>query len=188
MLDEHPSESPSSEEVSLALRRCWQPVARLRGPRARTPARRPPRRGARRLPHRERRAGRGRRPLRPPWRLALDGQGPRRVDPVPLPRLGVGGRDGACTRIPSLADQARSRRAPGSRHTRPRAVGPRLDGAGGAAGRPARPAVVRRGRVDVGSRHPLRAAGRLRVDDRELPRRRPLRLRPPGHPGARCRR
>ena len=29
MADDRPSRAPSSEEVSLALRRCWQPVARL---------------------------------------------------------------------------------------------------------------------------------------------------------------
>jgi nitrite reductase/ring-hydroxylating ferredoxin subunit len=29
MLDDHPSLIPTSEDVSLALRRCWQPVARL---------------------------------------------------------------------------------------------------------------------------------------------------------------
>jgi phenylpropionate dioxygenase-like ring-hydroxylating dioxygenase large terminal subunit len=29
MHDDHPSEVPTSEDVSLALRRCWQPVARL---------------------------------------------------------------------------------------------------------------------------------------------------------------
>ena len=29
MFDDQPREAPSSEEVSLALRRCWQPVARL---------------------------------------------------------------------------------------------------------------------------------------------------------------
>jgi len=29
MLDDRPSEVPTSEDVSLALRRCWQPVARL---------------------------------------------------------------------------------------------------------------------------------------------------------------
>src|SRR3954470_22753885 len=29
MPDDHPAPVPSSEDVSLALRRCWQPVARL---------------------------------------------------------------------------------------------------------------------------------------------------------------
>jgi phenylpropionate dioxygenase-like ring-hydroxylating dioxygenase large terminal subunit len=29
MFDDHPREAPTSEEISLALRHCWQPVARL---------------------------------------------------------------------------------------------------------------------------------------------------------------
>jgi phenylpropionate dioxygenase-like ring-hydroxylating dioxygenase large terminal subunit len=105
MPDDHPRGVPSSEEVSLALRRCWQPVARLqdleRGPQRAvllgealavflTESGEP-------AVIADRCAHRG----------ASLSMGKVRGESVQCPYHGWewAGRDGACTRIPSLPDQ-----------------------------------------------------------------------------------
>lgn len=106
MSEEHPNRAPTSEEISRALRRCWQPVARVqdleRGPRravllgealavfiteSGVPA-----------VVADRCAHRG----------ASLSMGEVRGDGIQCPYHGWewDGGDGACTRIPSLADQA----------------------------------------------------------------------------------
>ena len=184
MTDEQPRRAPSSEDVALALRHCWQPVARLEdledGPQRAVllgealavflTESGEPAVVADRCAHRGASLSMG--------KVAGDS------DPVPLPRLGVGGR--RCLHPDPLAGRSESDPA-----ARPDPGLSRAASSGGWSGPTLEEplaslpdaAVVRRGGVDVGSRHAVRAAGRLRDDDRELPRRRPFRLRPPGHPG-----
>ncbi len=144
MSEENPKRAPSSEEVSRALRRCWQPVARVQD--------------LERGPQRAvllgealavfltegGDAGGGRRPLRAPRRLALDGRGQGRGRSVPLPRLGVG-RPRRRLHADSLAGRPGSDPAarPDPGLSGAGAVGPGLDGAGGAARRAAERALVR---------------------------------------------
>jgi nitrite reductase/ring-hydroxylating ferredoxin subunit len=105
MLDERSSRVPTSEDVSLALRRCWQPVARLQDLES--------------GPQRAVLLGEalavflteGGEPAVVADRCAHRGaslsMGKVRGESVQCPYHGWewGGRDGACTRIPSLADQ-----------------------------------------------------------------------------------
>ena len=188
-VDDQPREAPTSEEVSLALRRCWQPVARIedleQGPqravllgealavfltesgKAAVVADRCAHRGA---------------------SLSM-GKVARRVDPVPLPRLGVGRRG--------------RRLHPHPLAGRPGQIPPR-------ARIPAFPVREQWGLVWTvleeplgeppslpwfdpekwlwGHGTPFELPVALRADDRELPRRLPFRLRPPGRRWARCRR
>lgn len=105
MSEEHPNRAPSSEEVSRALRRCWQPVARIQD--------------LERGPQRAVLLGEalavflteGGAPAVVADRCAHRGaslsMGEVRGEGVQCPYHGWewDGRDGACTRIPSLADQ-----------------------------------------------------------------------------------
>ena len=153
MYDDQPREAPTSEEVSLALRHCWQPVARLEdledGPQRAvllgealavflTESGKP-------AVVADRCAHRG----------ASLSMGKVAGEAIQCPYHGWewAGEDGACTRIPSLARPEPDPAAgphpglPGAR-----AVGPGLDRAGGAARRAAEPAVVRRRELDLGPR------------------------------------
>lgn len=106
MNEQNGLEAPSSEEVSLALRHCWQPVARVRG--------------LERGPQRSVLLGEalavflteGGRPAVVSDRCAHRGaslsMGKVQGDSIQCPYHGWEweGTDGACTRIPSLPDQA----------------------------------------------------------------------------------
>ena len=173
-----------ARRISLALRHCWQPVARLED-----------------LEHGPQRAvllgealavfltESGKAAVvadRCAHRGASLSMGKVAGDSIQCPYHGWewAGGDGACTRIPSLPDQSQ--------------IPPR-------ARIPAFPVREQWGLVWTVLEEPLgepptlpwfdeekwtmgpwravRAPGRLRAHDRELPRRLPLRLRPPGHPG-----
>lgn len=113
MFDDQPRQVPSSEEVSLALRHCWQPVARLRD--------------LERGPQRAVLLGEALavfltesgRPAVVSDRCAHRGaslsMGKVEGDAIQCPYHGWewAGEDGACTRIPSLPDQ--SQVTPGAR-------------------------------------------------------------------------
>ncbi len=88
--------------------------SRSRGSRTsrRAPASGPARRTSRRLPHRERRAGRSRRPLCTPRCFVVDGQSRRRERAVSVSRLGVGGRNGACLASPRWPTSVKSHPGP----------------------------------------------------------------------------
>lgn len=105
MTNDHPSSPPSSEDVTLALRRCWQPVARLEdledGPRRAVLLGEPlavflTEKGEARVVA-DRCAHRG----------ALLSMGKVCGESIQCPYHGWewSGHDGSCTRIPSLADQ-----------------------------------------------------------------------------------
>ncbi|MFL5900170.1 MAG: Rieske 2Fe-2S domain-containing protein [Solirubrobacterales bacterium] len=106
MSEEHPNRAPAGEEVARALRRCWQPVARIQD-----------------LEHGPQRAvllgealavflTEGGAPAVVADRCAHRGaslsMGEVRGDGIQCPYHGWewDGGDGACTRVPSLADQA----------------------------------------------------------------------------------
>lgn len=105
--DDHPPKVPSSEEVSLALRRCWQPVARVRD--------------LERGPQRSVLLGEALSVFltesgvpavvsdRCAHRGASLSMGKVRGDSIQCPYHGWewAGGDGSCTRIPSLPDQSR---------------------------------------------------------------------------------
>ena len=181
-MSEHTPEAPSSEEVSLALRRCWQPVARVEdlrdGPQRAvllgealavflTESGEPAvvATAAPTAAPRSRWARSGARASSAPT-TAGSGRRRRRLHPDPL--AGRPGADPAARADPGL---------PGAR-----AVGAGLDGAGGAARRAADVPGSTPDAWTLGARDAVRAAGGPRGDDRELPRRRPLRLRPRGDP------
>jgi len=105
MPDDHPARVPTSEDVSLALRRCWQPVARVQD-----------------LEHGPQRAVLLGEALavfltesgepavladRCAHRGASLSMGSVRAESVQCPYHGWewAGRDGSCTRVPSLSDQ-----------------------------------------------------------------------------------
>ena len=187
-MSEARKQAPSNEDVCPGAASVLAAGGTGGGSKAGPAARGAARRGACGLPHRERRAGGGRRPLSASRRFALDGRGEGRVHPVPLPRLGVGRERRRLHASPLLGrsgpDSARSE---GLSVPSARAVGPRLDVLGGAGERDPRRFLVRSSGVAMVPRSAFRAAGGARADDRELPRRRPLRLRPQGHPWRRRR-
>ena len=162
MSDDAATRAPSSEEVSLALRRCWQPVARVEdlehGPQRAvllgealavflTESGKPAV-VADRCAHRGASLSMGK----------VGGES----DPVPLPRLGVGRRRRRLHPDP-LAARPEPDPAAGPDPGLPGAgaVGPRLDGAGGAARRAARPcrgSTPRSGRGATARRSSCRSA------------------------------
>ena len=181
MSEEHPNRVPSSEEVSRALRRCWQPVARVQdlehGPQRAVllgealavflTESGAPAVVADRCAHRGASLSMG----------EVVGEG------VQCPYHGWewDGRDGACTRIPSLADQGqippRARIAAFPVREQWGLVWTALEEP---LGEPPSVPWFDPSPSRLGARDAVRAAGRAGRDDRELPRRRPLRLRPQG--------
>ena len=182
MFDDQPREAPSSEDVALALRHCWQPVARIEdlehGPQRAVllgealavflTESGEPAVVADRCAHRGASLSMG--------KVAGDSH------PVPLPRLGVGRRRRRLHPDPLASRPAPDpAAAPGFRPSRCASSGgwsgPRWRSR--SASRPTR-LLVRRRHWTLG---PWRRRSSCRSpsgDDRELPRRLPLRLRPPG--------